>query len=137
MTKSPNPIDVHVGARLRERRTMLGVSQEKLGEQLGLTFQQVQKYEKGVNRIGASRLFQIAKCLETPVQYFFEGAPGCDENGDSESAQAMNFIATMEGRQLNHAFAKIRHDETRRRIVELVMTLSEQDKRDGLRQQAS
>ena len=74
--KTPNPIDVHVGSRIRLRRTMLGLSQEKLGESLGITFQQVQKYEKGTNRVGASRLQNIAGILDAPVAFFFEDAPG-------------------------------------------------------------
>lgn len=127
MTKSPNPIDVHVGARLRERRVALGVSQERLGESLGLTFQQIQKYEKGVNRIGASRLFQIARILDAPVQFFFDGAPVDDGDSEGDTPEIMRFLGTMEGLQLNAAFTKIKHDETRKRIVELVKTLSEQD----------
>lgn len=132
MSKSPNPIDVHVGARVRERRVALGLSQEKLGERLGLTFQQIQKYEKGVNRIGASRLFEIARLLDAPVQYFFENAPGEDHDDDHERAEAdrpqvMRFVGTAEGLQLNAAFCRISHDETRRRIVDLVKTLSELD----------
>src|SRR6266852_8547342 len=74
-TRRPNPIDVHVGSRVRFRRMLLGMSQEKLGERLGLTFQQVQKYEKGINRIGASRLFDLAQVLGVPVQFFYEEAP--------------------------------------------------------------
>src|SRR5436853_4963170 len=73
--KAPNPIDKHVGSRVRMRRMMLGMSQEKLGDALGLTFQQVQKYEKGTNRIGASRLQQISLILQVPISFFFEGAP--------------------------------------------------------------
>lgn len=136
MSKSPNPVDVHVGARLRERRVALGYSQERLGDALGLTFQQVQKYEKGANRIGASRLYEIAQILSTPVQYFFEGAPhrGSDgspeQPGDGDAARVHRFLETGEGVQLNSAFTKIRHDETRRRILELVKTLSEQDASD-------
>ncbi|MGH6853068.1 MAG: helix-turn-helix domain-containing protein, partial [Methylocella sp.] len=75
MKKIPNPIDRHVGGRVRMRRVMLGMSQEKLGDALGLTFQQVQKYEKGTNRIGASRLQQISRTLDVPPAFFFEGAP--------------------------------------------------------------
>ena len=82
--KSPNPIDKHVGSRVRMRRMMLSMSQEKLGDALGVTFQQVQKYEKGANRIGASRLHHIARILQVPVAFFFEGAPDlqavCTEN---------------------------------------------------------
>ncbi|MCB1514247.1 MAG: helix-turn-helix transcriptional regulator [Hyphomicrobiaceae bacterium] len=76
-----NPMDVHVGTRVRMRRMILGLSQEKLGELLGLTFQQIQKYEKGINRIGASRLFELSKVLDVPVQFFFEQAPGGEAIG--------------------------------------------------------
>ncbi len=79
--KKPNPVDAHVGSRVRLRRMLLGMSQERLGESMGLTFQQVQKYEKGVNRIGASRLFQISKILDVPVQFFFEEAPHIGGDG--------------------------------------------------------
>ena len=72
---APNPVDVHVGSRMRLRRTMLGLSQEKLGEAIGLTFQQVQKYERGANRIGASRLFDLARVLDVPVSFFFDDMP--------------------------------------------------------------
>src|SRR6202795_1485752 len=85
--KAPNPIDKHVGSRVRMRRMMLGMSQEKLGDALGLTFQQVQKYEKGTNRIGASRLQQISQILQVPVAFFFEGAPIVP--GEFEPAPAM------------------------------------------------
>ena len=78
MTKVPNPIDKHVGARVRMRRMLIGMSQEKLGDALGLTFQQIQKYEKGANRISASRLQQISEALSTPLAYFFKGAPASD-----------------------------------------------------------
>ena len=76
--KKPNPVDQHVGSRVRLRRMLLGMSQEQLGQSIGITFQQVQKYEKGVNRIGASRLFQISEILDVPVQFFFEEAPHVD-----------------------------------------------------------
>jgi transcriptional regulator with XRE-family HTH domain len=76
MAASPNPIDVHVGKRLRLRRTLLGMSQERLGESLGLTFQQVQKYERGANRIGSSRLFELGQILDVPVSFFFDDMPG-------------------------------------------------------------
>ena len=85
--KKPNPVDTHVGSRVRLRRMLLGMSQERLGESMGLTFQQVQKYEKGVNRIGASRLFQISKILDVPVQFFFEEAPHI--GGDGTPARGM------------------------------------------------
>src|SRR5580692_8901907 len=85
--RSPNPVDLHVGARIRMRRRMLGVSQEKLADALGLTFQQVQKYERGANRVSASKLYEIAAALKTPVAYFFEGLadPSREDGGDDEA----------------------------------------------------
>src|SRR6202023_2373177 len=100
--KAPNPIDKHVGSRVRMRRMMLSMSQEKLGDALGLTFQQVQKYEKGANRIGASRLQQISLILQVPVAFFFEGAPvphqqrGRLQEGPSP-AYVSDFLATSDG----------------------------------------
>src|SRR6201988_1083560 len=94
--KAPNPIDKHVGSRVRMRRMMLGMSQEKLGDALSLTFQQVQKYEKGTNRIGASRLQQISQILQVPVAFFFEGAPILSEGavGDSmETAPSPSYVS--------------------------------------------
>ena len=123
--KAPNPVDRHVGARLRMRRMMLAMSQEKLGEALGLTFQQIQKYEKGTNRIGASRLQQISQILQVPVSFFFEGAPNV--NARSHGAQdapspayVSDFLATSEGLALTKAFTGIRSPRLRRRIVDLV-----------------
>src|SRR6187431_2424895 len=101
--KAPNPTDKHVGARVRMRRIMLGMSQEKLGDALGLTFQQVQKYEKGTNRIGASRLQQISDILKVPVSFFFEGAPtgpGQSSSGMGEvpsPAYVADFLSTGDG----------------------------------------
>ncbi|MCI4662684.1 MAG: helix-turn-helix transcriptional regulator [Neomegalonema sp.] len=137
MNKSPNPIDVHVGGRVRLRRMVVGMSQEKLGEQLGLTFQQVQKYEKGANRIGASRLFEIARLLGVTVQFFFEDLPdGVDPgvvNGMREEAHdtagLMEFVSSAEGLQLNMAFSQIDSAETRKRIVDLVKTLAGPEER--------
>ncbi|KQZ12765.1 MULTISPECIES: helix-turn-helix domain-containing protein [unclassified Mesorhizobium] len=131
--KKPNPIDVHVGSRIRLRRNMLGMSQEKLGEKLGITFQQIQKYEKGTNRVGASRLQAIASILGVPVAFFFEDAPGQEASGprglseDSSTAFAVEFCSTTEGLQLNRAFVKISDPKVRRRIVDLVKTLSEEE----------
>src|SRR5437667_10087380 len=106
--KSPNPTDKHVGARVRMRRMMLSMSQEKLGDALGLTFQQVQKYEKGANRIGASRLQHIAQILQVPVAFFFEGGPaGEGARGGSEPASpsyVSEFLATRDGLALAKAF---------------------------------
>jgi transcriptional regulator with XRE-family HTH domain len=124
--KAPNPIDKHVGSRVRMRRMMLAMSQEKLGDALGLTFQQVQKYEKGTNRIGASRLQQISQILQVPVEFFFEGAPkNLDElvNAvqDAPSASYVSdFLATSEGLSLTKAFTRIKEPKLRRRIVDLV-----------------
>jgi transcriptional regulator with XRE-family HTH domain len=125
--KAPNPIDKHVGSRVRMRRMMLGMSQEKLGDALGLTFQQVQKYEKGTNRIGASRLQQIAHILQVPVSFFFEGAPhapgGHHTGGMSEApspAYVSDFLATSDGLSLTKSFMKIKNSKLRRRIVDLV-----------------
>jgi len=123
--KVPNPIDKHVGSRVRMRRMMLGMSQEKLGDALGLTFQQVQKYEKGTNRIGASRLQQIAIILQVPVSFFFEGAPappgspaGFAEGASPEYVQAT--LSTSDGLALIKAFSKIENARLRRRVVDLV-----------------
>lgn len=130
MKKQPNPIDLHVGARVRLRRMLLGLSQEKLGEALGLTFQQVQKYEKGTNRIGASRLHQISRTLAVPPAYFYEGAPGEGgvTSGLAEDRPAASyvpdFLTTAEGIQLNKAFARISDQRVRRRIVDLVLALA-------------
>jgi transcriptional regulator with XRE-family HTH domain len=123
--KTPNPIDRHVGSRVRMRRMMISMSQEKLGERLGITFQQVQKYEKGTNRIGASRLQQISTILGVPVSFFFEGAPGGEaaDAGFSESgnpAYVSDFMATAEGLALAKAFMKVPDPKVRRRIVDLV-----------------
>src|SRR5262245_57291403 len=125
--KAPNPTDKHVGARVRMRRMMLGMSQEKLGDSLDLTFQQVQKYEKGANRIGASRLQQISHILQVPVSFFFEGAPqapgGASAPGLSEApspAYVSDFLATSDGLALTKAFMGIKDNKLRRRIVDLV-----------------
>ncbi|WP_105381282.1 helix-turn-helix domain-containing protein [Neorhizobium alkalisoli] len=127
--KKPNPIDIHVGSRIRLRRTMLGMSQEKLGESLGITFQQIQKYEKGTNRVGASRLQNISSILNVPVSFFFEDAPG-DHSGQSGMAEAsssnyvVDFLSSAEGLQLNRAFVKIADPKVRRRLVDLVKALA-------------
>jgi transcriptional regulator with XRE-family HTH domain len=122
--KVPNPIDKHVGSRVRMRRMMLGMSQEKLGHGLGLTFQQVQKYEKGTNRMGASRLQHISHLLQVPVPFFFEGAPplsGQPGFGTAPSpAYVFDFLATPDGLALTKAFMRIKEPTLRRRIVALV-----------------
>jgi transcriptional regulator with XRE-family HTH domain len=129
--KAPNPIDKHVGSRVRMRRMMLGMSQEKLGDALALTFQQVQKYEKGTNRIGASRLQQISQILQVPVAFFFEGAPVLPEGAPSEGLQeapspayVSDFLATSDGLSLTKAFMRIPDPKLRRRIVDLVQQIA-------------
>jgi transcriptional regulator with XRE-family HTH domain len=123
-----NAMDVHVGARVRLRRMLLGMSQEKLGEQLGLTFQQVQKYEKGVNRIGAGRLHELGQVLGVPVQFFYEQAPGgtvaagfAEKGADG---YVVDFLSSREGLELNKAFVRISDPRIRRSILELVRTLA-------------
>ena len=127
--KKPNPVDTHVGSRVRLRRMLLGMSQERLGESMGLTFQQVQKYEKGVNRIGASRLFHISRILDVPVQFFFEEAPNIDGGAvrgmaepDSETF-ILEFLNSREGLELNRAFVKIADPKVRKSVVDLVRAL--------------
>jgi len=122
--KAPNPIDKHVGSRVRMRRMMLGMSQEKLGDALGLTFQQVQKYEKGSNRIGASRLQHIAQILQVPVSFFFDGGPAAEgSRGVSATASPdylSDFLATRDGLALAKAFMAINDKKLRRCVVALV-----------------
>lgn len=131
--KIPNPIDVHVGARVRLRRTMLGLSQEKLGESLGITFQQIQKYEKGSNRIGASRLQSLSNILKTPISFFFEDAPSSQQETINGMAEAdspnyvVDFLSSSEGLQLNKAFANIKDPKVRKKIIELVRSLADED----------
>ena len=132
VNKVPNPIDKHVGARVRMRRMLIGMSQEKLGEALGLTFQQIQKYEKGANRISASRLQQISEALSTPLAYFFKGAPvseGAAQGGLAEADADQNyfgdFVMTSEGLSLNRAFARISDPKIRKKIVDLVNALAD------------
>jgi transcriptional regulator with XRE-family HTH domain len=128
-TKVPDPTDKHVGARVRMRRMMLSMSQEKLGDALGLTFQQVQKYEKGTNRIGASRLQHIATILQVPVAFFFEGAPrpshGSGMADAPSPAYVSDFLATTDGLSLTKAFMRIKNGKLRRRIVDLVENIAE------------
>jgi transcriptional regulator with XRE-family HTH domain len=133
--KAPNPIDNHVGSRVRMRRMMLGMSQEKLGDALGLTFQQVQKYEKGTNRIGASRLQQISHILQVPVSFFFDGAPAVQLGGRMEGmseapspAYVSDFLATSDGLALTKAFMRITDSKLRRRIVDLVEQIAATDR---------
>ncbi len=131
MKKSPNPVDKHVGSRMRTRRLLAGLSQEKLGEALGITFQQIQKYEKGTNRISACRLQQIASVLGVTISYFYEGLPA-EEPGrgfaeESSPAFVMDFMASQDGLQLMQHFMRIRNPRIRRSIVDHVRALAEDD----------
>ncbi|SHF64586.1 Transcriptional regulator, contains XRE-family HTH domain [Kaistia soli DSM 19436] len=132
--KVPNPIDVHVGGRVRLRRMMQNMSQEKLGESLGITFQQIQKYEKGTNRIGASRLQHISSVLQVPVSFFFEDAPGSPSDVGFEEARpaafVTDFLSSAEGLQLNRAFVRIKDPKVRRKIVDLVRAVAGEEVAD-------
>jgi transcriptional regulator with XRE-family HTH domain len=134
--KTPNPTDKHVGSRVRMRRMMLGMSQEKLGDALSLTFQQVQKYEKGTNRIGASRLQQIGHFLQVPVSFFFEGAPDLPPatsgaNDAPSPSYVSDFLASSDGLALTKAFMRIKDPKLRRRIVDLVLQIAGEDEVGG------
>ncbi len=131
--RHPNPVDLHVGARIRMRRKILGVSQERLADDLGLTFQQIQKYERGANRVSASKLYEIAKSLQSPVGYFFEGLvdanTGMSETGD---AFVHDFLMTDEGLELATVFPRISRAKVRRRILDLVRSMAEEESQGGL-----
>jgi transcriptional regulator with XRE-family HTH domain len=145
-SRRPNPIDLHVGSRVRLQRMLLGMSQEKLGERLGLTFQQIQKYEKGINRIGASRLFDLAQVLGVSVQFFYDDAPvaGAKMNASNGSSNltvipgfaerpadnfVVDFLSSREGIELNKAFVRIADPKVRRSVVELVRSLAGEEQR--------
>ena len=131
MAGQPHPIDIHVGSRVRMRRVLLGMSQEELGRNLGLTFQQVQKYEKGTNRVSASRLAQIAEILGVTPMFFFdalpEGATGTKKNGAAaaEKAPIESILQSPDGLQLNRAFARIEDPKVRRTLVDLVKAVAD------------
>jgi transcriptional regulator with XRE-family HTH domain len=128
MKKTPNPVDKHVGARVRMRRLVTGMTQEKLGEALGLSFQQVQKYEKGTNRIGASRLHRIASVLGVPLAFFYEGAPVADTgqvcSGRWEENALEHLVLTAEHVQLLNAFTRIPDDKVRRQLLKLAESIA-------------
>ena len=125
----PNPIDVHVGGRVRSRRRLAGISQGNLGKQLGLSFQQIQKYEKGANRIGAGRLFQIAQILDVPVQFFFDDMaeikkPPAGRFAEVDTALfVMDFVNSREGLQLNRAYTNISDGNVRNKVLKLIKAL--------------
>jgi transcriptional regulator with XRE-family HTH domain len=125
----PNPIDIHVGSRVRLRRTLLGMSQEKLGEAIGLTFQQVQKYERGANRIGASRLFELSRVLDVPVSFFFDDMNAETSGGPVPglSAATPDFdtaaLTRREILELAKAFDRIKDEKVRKSVLELTKAL--------------
>jgi transcriptional regulator with XRE-family HTH domain len=134
-TKRPNSMDAHVGSRVRLRRMMMGMSQEKLGEQMGLTFQQIQKYERGINRVSASRLWELSRVLGVTVQFFFDElafgqAPPSHAGAQPGFAEAhaestiIEFLGSRDGLELNRAFVRIRDARVRRSIVDLVRSLA-------------
>jgi transcriptional regulator with XRE-family HTH domain len=127
VTKKANPIDAQVGNRVRIRRMLIGMSQEKLGDLLGLTFQQVQKYEKGVNRIGAGRLFEIARILGVPIDFFYDGVAASAETLVSAAPPVMEFVSSGEGLQLSLAFMKIKDPKVRKRVLDLVKSLADEE----------
>ena len=138
MIKTADRIDAHIGSRVRLRRLTAGMSQEQLGAELGVTFQQIQKYEKGANRIGAGRLYRIGRILGVPVGYFYEGletpngagAHAVAGEADHRSgAQIIEFVSSPEGYALNRAFCRIEDGATRRRLVDLVRTIAQADER--------
>ena len=129
---TPNPVDVHVGSRVRLRRTLLGMSQEKLGQAVNLTFQQIQKYERGANRVGASRLYQLSRILDVPVSYFFDDMPDTVANlehlsdlsepeADDQKADPLSRRETLE---LVRAYYKISNPRVRKRLFELTKSIA-------------
>lgn len=122
--KKPNQIDVQVGARIRLRRTVVGMSQETLGKALGITFQQVQKYEKGTNRVGASRLQAISNALQMPVSLFFEDSEGKEPLRSDFETEMLRFIGSAEGLALNRAFARITDTAVRQKVLALVKAIA-------------
>lgn len=129
--RSPNPVDLHVGSRIRMRRKILGVSQERLADSLGLTFQQVQKYERGSNRVSASKLYEIAATLQAQVSYFFEGLadPAVADSTTEPGAEQFvhDFLMTPEGLELANLFPKITRARVRRRILDLVRSMADEE----------
>lgn len=128
-TRSATDIDAHVGARIRLRRMLIGLSQERLGDALGVTFQQVQKYERGANRISASKLYEVSRVLGVPVSHFLDGLTG-DTGASSKpapdaSGHIMDFVRSPEGLALNRAFAAIEDPRTKRAVLDLVRSMAD------------
>ena len=129
-TKAPHPVEVHIGARLRIARTMIGMSQEKLGKKLGLNFQQIQKYEKGANRIGGSRLWEIALALEVPPAFFFDGlenTPAEDPDISGYANEVMTFASSKDGLRLITRFRAIRSEQTRQNLIDLMGSIADDE----------
>ncbi len=129
--KGPNDTDIHVGARIRARRILMSMSQEKLGEALGVTFQQVQKYEKGVNRIGAGRLHQIADMLAVPISFFYDGLPSdlIEPEGGLRDSAALAYdtnLSAEEGRMLVSYFTRIRSSRMRRALLDMARSMADE-----------
>ena len=130
----PNPVDIHVGSRVRQRRTLLGLSQEKLGDAVGLTFQRIQKYERGANRIGASRLFQLSRILDVPISFFFEDMPAGLRTAEGQVAMGLRErdqktlepdpLARRETLELVRAYYRISSPKVRKRLFELTKSLA-------------
>lgn len=132
MAKSPTSIDIHVGSRIRLRRVMLGLSQEKLSDGLGITFQQVQKYEKGTNRVGASRLQRLSELLDVHISYFFEGVPDAGNDRTLDVTNALSqFMNSKECISLAKAYSAIEDVRVRRRVLELVQSLGSNTEKDA------
>ena len=127
--RAPNPIDLHVGMRIRVRRKELGISQERLAESIGLTFQQVQKYERAANRVSASKLYEMARALKTNIGYFYEGLgdPTTSVGRGDGRNPSQEFLMTPEGLELAAAFPRIGSGKIRRRLLDLVRTMVEED----------
>jgi transcriptional regulator with XRE-family HTH domain len=125
--RAPNPIDRHVGLRIRMRRKELGISQERLAESIGLTFQQVQKYERAANRVSASKLWEMSRALNTSISYFYEGLSDTPEPAGSNLPRetVQDFLMTPEGLELASSFPKIPQGRLRRKILDLVRVMSE------------
>jgi transcriptional regulator with XRE-family HTH domain len=129
--KAPNVIDTEVGRRIRQRRAMLGLSQSKLADELGVTFQQVQKYEKGTNRVGSSRLQNIARFLDVPISYFFEDMEDLEPRAENDACETMGkFVISAEGLDLNRAFLAIKNEKVRRKFVAMVKALAHEQDED-------
>ena len=127
MAANPNPVDIHVGGRVRLRRTLLGFSREKLGQALGLTFQQVQKYERGANRIGASRLYHLSQILDVPIGFFFDDMPKSVQDGMAEPSQEpyeRDPLVKRETLELVRAYYRIPDARARKRLFELTKAMA-------------